>query len=58
MILSLFIKKNFLTMQINKNILSNSLSPYLQQHKDNPVHWQTWSEETLNFAKKIKNQFY
>ena len=41
-------------MQINKNILSNSLSPYLQQHKDNPVHWQTWSEETLNFAKKNK----
>ncbi len=41
-------------MQISKNILSNNLSPYLQQHKDNPVHWQTWTEETLEFAKKNK----
>ena len=39
-------------MQINKNILSNNLSPYLKQHKDNPVHWQIWSSETLNYAKK------
>ena len=39
-------------MQISKNILSNDLSPYLQQHKDNPVHWQTWTEETLEFAKQ------
>ena len=38
-------------MEINKNILSNDLSPYLQQHKDNPVHWQTLSEEALKFAK-------
>ena len=41
-------------MQISKNNLSNNLSPYLQQHKDNPVHWQTWTEETLEFAKKNK----
>ena len=41
-------------MQISKNILSNDLSPYLQQHKDNPVHWQTWTEETLKFAKQNK----
>ncbi len=34
-----------------KNILSNDLSPYLQQHKNNPVYWQTWSNETLNLAK-------
>ena len=39
-------------MQINKNALTNDLSPYLRQHKDNPVHWQTWSEKTLNFAKQ------
>ncbi len=38
-------------MSINKNILSNNLSPYLKQHKDNPVHWQTWSEGTLKFAR-------
>ncbi len=39
-------------MQNNKNNLSSDLSPYLQQHKDNPVHWQTWSKETLKFAKQ------
>ena len=41
-------------MIINKNILSNDLSPYLKQHKDNPVHWQTWSKVSLDFAKKNK----
>ena len=41
-------------MQFNKNILSNDLSPYLQQHKDNPVHWQIWTEETLKFAEQNK----
>tara|TARA_B100001059_G_scaffold218206_1_gene238185 strand:+ start:66 stop:1796 length:1731 start_codon:yes stop_codon:yes gene_type:complete len=38
--------------QINKNNLSNDLSPYLKQHKDNPVYWQTWSKETLQLAKQ------
>ena len=41
-------------MQIDKNILSEDLSPYLRQHKDNPVHWQIWSKETLEFAKQNK----
>ncbi len=41
-------------MQINKNILSMDSSPYLKQHKDHPVNWQTWSKETLNFAKLNK----
>ena len=41
-------------MQINKNTLSNDLSPYLKQHKDNPVYWQTWSKESLDFAKQNK----
>ena len=41
-------------IQINKNILSGNLSPYLKQHKDNPVNWQTWSKETLEFAQKNK----
>ena len=38
--------------EINKNNLSNDLSPYLKQHKDNPVHWQTWSKESLDYAKQ------
>ncbi len=40
--------------QINKNILSKDLSPYLRQHKDNPVNWQTWSNECLKFARQNK----
>ncbi len=39
---------------MNKNVLSGDLSPYLQQHKDNPVNWQTWSKETLKFARENK----
>ena len=38
-------------IEINKNNLSEDLSPYLKQHKDNPVHWQRWSKETLELAK-------
>ena len=39
-------------MQIDKNILCDDLSPYLKQHKDNPVFWQTWSKESLKLAKE------
>ena len=41
-------------MKINENVLSNDLSPYLKQHKDNPVNWQIWSKETLEFSKQNK----
>ena len=41
-------------IKINENVLSNDLSPYLKQHKDNPVNWQIWSKETLEFSKKNK----
>ena len=41
-------------ININKNVLSKDLSPYLKQHKDNPVNWQIWSEETLEFSKQNK----
>jgi len=34
-----------------KNRLGEETSPYLLQHKDNPVHWQAWSAETLAAAK-------
>ena len=39
-------------ININKNNLVNDPSPYLQQHMNNPVHWQIWSSETIEFAKK------
>src|SRR5436309_6277256 len=38
-------------MDINRNRLAEETSPYLLQHKDNPVHWQGWSPETLAEAK-------
>ena len=41
-------------IKIDKNILSGDPSPYLKQHKNNPVHWQTWSKETLEYAKQNK----
>jgi uncharacterized protein len=36
---------------MDRNRLGEETSPYLLQHKDNPVHWQPWSEETLAAAK-------
>ena len=41
-------------IKINENVLSNDLSPYLKQHKDNPVNWQIWSKETLEFSRQNK----
>ena len=41
-------------LETNRNNLSEDLSPYLQQHKKNPVHWQVWSKEVLDFARKKK----
>ena len=41
-------------LKINKNNLSEDQSPYLQQHKENPVNWQVWSKEVLNIAKEKK----
>ena len=41
-------------MSINKNTLASDPSPYLQQHKDNPVNWQVWSKNILETAKKNK----
>jgi uncharacterized protein len=36
---------------MDRNRLAEETSPYLLQHKHNPVHWQPWSEETLAAAK-------
>ncbi|HET6876485.1 MAG TPA: thioredoxin domain-containing protein [Jatrophihabitans sp.] len=34
------------------NRLGTATSPYLQQHKDNPVDWWEWSEDAFTEAKK------
>ncbi len=35
----------------DKNQLDQETSPYLLQHKDNPVHWWPWGPEALEAAK-------
>ncbi len=34
-----------------RNLLDQETSPYLLQHKDNPVHWMPWGEGALNRAR-------
>jgi uncharacterized protein YyaL (SSP411 family) len=36
---------------MDRNRLGEETSPYLLQHKDNPVHWQGWGEAALAAAK-------
>lgn len=39
--------------KMTANVLANETSPYLLQHKENPVHWQAWGPETLALAGRI-----
>ena len=39
-------------LNFQRNNLDKSSSPYLQQHKDNPIFWQEWSKEILDYARK------
>jgi uncharacterized protein len=36
---------------MSANLLAAETSPYLLQHKDNPVHWMSWGEEALARAR-------
>lgn len=38
-------------LNFKKNNLAKATSPYLRQHKDNPIYWQQWSKEVLEYAK-------
>jgi hypothetical protein len=38
--------------QMHRNNLDRARSPYLRQHQDNPVHWQEWNREVLDFARR------
>lgn len=40
-------------IQLDKNNLGKSSSPYLRQHADNPIHWQEWSSEIIELADKL-----
>ena len=41
-----------------ENALKNEKSPYLRQHKDNPVNWLAWNRETLEKAKLEKKPIF
>src|SRR6516162_3997223 len=36
---------------MDRNRLAEESSPYLLQHRDNPVHWQSWGAQALAAAK-------
>ena len=36
---------------MDRNRLGEETSPYLLQHRDNPVHWQAWGDAALAAAK-------
>ncbi|NIJ43314.1 hypothetical protein FHS78_003627 [Parvibaculum indicum] len=36
---------------MSRNFLAEETSPYLLQHKDNPVHWRPWGEDALAAAR-------
>ena len=37
---------------MSENLLRHETSPYLLQHKDNPVHWRAWGEEAFEEARR------
>ncbi len=39
------------TSSESRNRLTDETSPYLLQHKDNPVHWWAWSDEAFAAAR-------
>ncbi|MEF8793393.1 thioredoxin domain-containing protein [Thiohalorhabdus sp.] len=39
---------------LQTNRLGDCASPYLQQHADNPVHWQPWDEAALTAARELE----
>ena len=41
-----------MTMPTRRNRLNEEASPYLEQHADNPVHWQPWDETALSAARE------
>ncbi|WP_255195736.1 thioredoxin domain-containing protein [Halorarius litoreus] len=37
---------------LSRNRLGDEQSPYLQQHAENPVHWQPWDDAALDAARE------
>ncbi|RNJ26600.1 thioredoxin domain-containing protein [Halosegnis longus] len=43
---------------LRRNRLDEEASPYLQQHADNPVHWQPWDETALEAARELDRPIF
>ncbi len=43
----------FIFCKMLDNLLIRETSPYLLQHKDNPVHWRSWGEAALAEAQRL-----
>jgi len=41
-----------------ENLLKYEKSPYLKQHKNNPVHWHPWGDNSLKKAKELKKPIF
>src|SRR3546814_18641771 len=37
---------------MTENLLRDETSPYLLQHRDNPVHWRPWGESAFEEARR------
>ncbi|HQF31102.1 MAG TPA: thioredoxin domain-containing protein, partial [Hyphomicrobiales bacterium] len=38
---------------MTENLLRHETSPYLLQHRDNPVHWRPWGKVAFEEAKRL-----
>lgn len=43
-----------MTILAQENLLARESSPYLRQHRDNPVHWRPWSSAALGEARALQ----
>ena len=41
-------------LPLPQNLLADAASPYLRQHRDNPVHWRPWSRAALDEAAALQ----
>ncbi|RLZ12371.1 thioredoxin domain-containing protein [Faecalibacter macacae] len=40
-------------MNFQQNNLKSATSPYLKQHENNPVWWQSWNDEVLAYSQEV-----
>ena len=45
-------------MTTNENRLRHQLSPYLLQHKTNPVDWYPWGQEAIQEARRQQKMIF